>query len=163
MVFVEVMIVKPLAEAHTVLRVTFCLAAQQSPTICAENSVSFARGTMKKRICTWLHEVAFICDKCGVLRGNILFTDRRTGPRGKAPLVEKLRITHFEPNLAAHGEVAEVREIGEREVSPGEVFALGQTALEDVERRLQGGLVLGAFILNRSIIMLRAEYNNIIT
>ena len=42
-----------------------------------------------------MHKEIHICEKTGLLKDNIIFTERKTGSRGKGPIVVEHGITHF--------------------------------------------------------------------
>ena len=62
--------------------------------------ISFAKkdgrnGGMRKKIKDWLHKEICICAKTGLLKNNIIYTDNKTGSRGKGLIAVKHGITHF--------------------------------------------------------------------
>ena len=46
-------------------------------------------GGMRRKIEVWLHSTMQICSLTGLLADNIVFTDHRTGARGKGPVAER--------------------------------------------------------------------------
>ena len=57
--------------------------------------VSRVGETMRSKAETWLHDTMNICGRTGILRSNIRFCEKVSGPMGKGPIAAELGLSHF--------------------------------------------------------------------
>ena len=57
---------------------------------------------MRHKIEVWLHQTMRLCYITKLLSDNIVFTDRRTGARGKGPVAQRLQLTDFVDDASAN-------------------------------------------------------------